>query len=464
MQEQELQDIVKQFGTGAVYDAAAPEGSRARSIFKRSNVWNVEDKWGNGDEVDSTLEGEYMRFHPGRDIGWNYSRVGQQARDLSESGIITLDSLHHGGRYNPSMVFKGVEGMADFANLMDVCDGRRAKEILDIAPDLFIAQELIKQTGEIVEEKRVKLTARDFLPFTNHNTWMTQYRYDRVEERGHGFSVPMDINSMAGIPTPTQRVTRRPVYNPLFHHYSGAVWNMMQLEALAEARANGAPDLQTVQRMSRMAQDDLRRTENALAYFGNAGEGIIGLIDNTEITHTGAGTQLGAGTPQTDRALFVDTVCAIFEESIDNEMGDLILVGTRAWCYLNSTLFFDSESGSSRTLLNVIMEAVGPMGVTRIEWAPEMEFRQLQATRLQSEHGFTQALAERWAGGLLTENVIVFMNSNRGAGSVAMGKALAARPQEQFRDDVELRYVASSGGFDVRTPAAYRIRTDVGPV
>ena len=348
---------------------------------------------------------------------------------------------------------------------MDVCDGRRAREILDIAPDVFIAQELIKQTSETVEEKRVKLTARDFLPFANYNTWQTRYRFDRVEERGHGFSQPMDINSMAGIPTPKQRITRRPVYRPLFHHYSGAVWNTLALEALAEARANGAPDLQEVQRFTRMAQDDIRRTENCMAYYGHEAEGIIGLIDNDEITHTAAGGLVGSVSTVADRSLFVDTVCDVFESSIDNESVDTILVGTRMWCYLNKTLYFDGvTSGSTETLLSVIMKAVGPMGIRRIEWAPEMEFRQAQSTRLEKEHGFSEALADRWSGGLNQQNVIVFMDSSRTAGSVAMGKVLAARRQEKFREEVEVRYVASSGGFDVRQPAAYRIRTNVGPV
>ena len=461
-EDQDLQEIANQYGVGVVYDG---NDNPAQRVNTRKRVWDVQDRWGNGDKLDPTLEGEYMRFHPGRDIKWHLKTVVPQMQMLEESGIITIDSLYTDGHFKPAGLFKGDEGLNDFTNFMDVCDGLRAREILDIAPDAFIAQELIKQTGETVEEKRVKLTARDFLPFTNYNTWQVRYRFDRIEERGHGFSQPMDIGSMAGIPTPTQRVTRKPVYRPLYHHYSGAVWNTMALEALAEARANGAPDLQEVQRFTRMAQDDIRRTENCMAYFGNEGEGIIGLVDNDEITRTDAGGQVGSVDTVADRALFVDTVCAIFEESIDNESVDLILVGTRMWCYLNKTLYFDGvTSGSTETLLSVIMKAVGPMGVKRIEWAPEMEFRQLQATRLQSEHGFSQALAERWAGGFNQENVIVFMDSSRPAGSVAMGKALGARPQETFRDEVEVRYVASSGGFDVRQPAAFRIRTNVGPV
>lgn len=459
--QEEIQNIAAQHGVAVVYDQNAV--NKMRRVEKR-DVWDVVNIWGNGEKSD-VQGGAYARsFHPGRDIQWDRSRVGPQAKYLDEAGIITLDSMFEGGGYNPSGLFEGAQGVQDFANLIDACNGKHAKQVFDIAPDLFFAQELIRQTGEIETEDFVELTARQHLTFVNRNTWLHKYIFNRLDQRGHGYSLPIDIQSHAGIPTPTHARQRTQVFRNLYHHFSGAVWNILALEQLAETRANGAPDFNVIAEDTAEAQMEIRRTENAFAYFGHPDLDIEGLLNNSEITSTAAPQQLGANTdPEEDRALFVDVVCAVITESVNTERVDKILVGTGVWCYLNTTIFKTVATDSTRTLMSVIMEAIGPLGVKSIEWAPEMDFRAAQAARLQNEHGFSAALAQRWAGGVGGTNAIMFMSSSRAKGSVSMGKALGARPQERFRDDVEIRYVASSGGFDVRKPAAFRELTDVGP-
>ena len=462
-QAQDHSKIAGQYGVAATWDVAAG-AMRTISETERMLTHNITDQWGNGDAVDPTVHGQYMRFHPGRDIGWDMSTAFQQAIMLDSAGVFRVESMFDSGAPQTSQFFKGAQGLKDFENLIDICSGKHARTVLDIAPDLFIQAEMIRQTGEVVEEEFVELTARRLLPFTNYNTWLPQYRYDRIAKRGHGFSLPVDINSHAGIPTQKQAIRREPVYKPLYHHIGSAMWGVLELEQLAETRANGAPDFNIVQTFTQEAQETLRRTENAIAYFGWFEQGLQGLLDNDDVTKTAAAQILGANTnPEEDRALFVDTVCDVLNASIRIEAVDTILVGTEAWCYLNRTIFKSVNADSTRTLLSVIMEAITPMGVKRIEWAPEMEFRQPQATQLTNEHGFSTALANRWSGGLNQQNVIAFINSNKAKGSVAMGKAISTRPQERFRDDIEVRYIMASGGFDVRKPAAYRVLTNVGP-
>ena len=427
METEDINKVRAQYGARVVYDAASPTFIRGEANTQTGDFFdNLEDFWGHGQNEnprDYDPDSEYrVRFHPARDVGWHYPKVGPQCERLLESGLVqSFDSLYIGGQYNPSGLFTGPTGFDDFAQCIDLLGGRNRQAFYDIAPDIFIPLELIHQTGEIVEEVYVDLTARQFLPFANYNTWMTQYRYDRIQEHGHGFSLPFNMGSSAGIPTPKQSVRRKPIYNPLYHHYSGASWNEFELEQINEARGNGAPDLQLVRRYTAMAQGDIRRTENALAYFGFPAEGIEGILYDDEIVTVAAPVQFGnpANTLEQERRVIVDAVCAVRDESISKERVDRILVGTALYCYLNTTIYKNLSSDSTRTLMSVIMEAVGPLGVREIVEAPEMEFRQLQATRLEDEHGFTNALAERWSGGRVPdgggtpENCILYMNSSR---------------------------------------------------
>jgi hypothetical protein len=138
-------------------------------------------------------------------------------------------------------------------------------------------------------------------------------------------------------------------------------------------------------------------------------------------------------------------------------------LGTRAWSYINTTMFKTVDTDSTRTLASVIMEQLAPLGLKDIVWVPEMEFSQAQADAWENEMGFSTALAETWAGGIGGENVMLMFRRSPDSGKMVIGKPIGQRPQFTVEDRTTVRVVQSLGSFDVRRPVDFRIVTDIGP-
>lgn len=441
---------------------------RARELYGTKKTHQVH--WG-ADERDATLDvgggNARVAFHPGRDYQWG--RAASIAR-------MEWQALRAAGVPLRSNLFRGDAGFDDLDLLWNMTDGQDpamrargydAKWLLDNAPNIYIAEETIRQTGEIEEESLIELSARTLIPSVTYNTFLESYRYDRVADKINGIAMPANMAGMAerGV-SQSGDVDRAPVYKPLQWFESGASWEWFELERIAEARGNGMPNLDVVNRRLAMAKLQHELTYNNVALFGWPNLNMTGLLDCPDLASetVGAAQQLGTNSnPVEDLAVFVDNFKAILNNSVNIEKPDTIALGTSAFIYINTTLYFDVSSGVTRTLASVIMEQLGPLGLKDILWIPEMEYRSAQDTAWQQEMGFSASLAQRWAGGIGGDNVMLIFRRSAEAGRMVIGKPVAARPQETVSDRTTVRLVQSLGSFDVRRPKAFRIVTDIGP-
>jgi hypothetical protein len=98
-----------------------------------------------------------------------------------------------------------------------------------------------------------------------------------------------------------------------------------------------------------------------------------------------------------------------------------------------------------------------------IIWVPEMDYRSEQDDSWAEDIGLPAALAESWAGGLGTENIMLMFAKNPMAGRMNIGKPIAARPQQQVNERTCVLFLQSLGEYDVRREKAYRLVTNIGP-
>lgn len=454
------------YGRDGVEQVTDPK--RAAELRKAAH----EVHWGR-DEKDTTVDvggGDVRRsFHPGRDYRWGgiatIARLEQER--LKSQGVAIRSDL-----------FRGEDGLDDLATLWDIVDGSDRKHksqghdgawLLDNAPNLFVAQETIRQTGEIEEETMVELSARSLLPSVTYNTWLDAYRYDRRARKLNGIAMPTNMSGFAGQSVPQSgTVENLPVYKSLQWFMSGASWEFYELEYLAEARSNGAPNFDMVRERMDAAMLQHELTYNGISFFGWPDMQITGVLDSPELASetVAAAQQLGAvgSTPEDDVAIFVDNFLTIINGSLTAEKPDTIAMGTGAWTYINTTDYKSTDAGMNESIAQAIMRKLGPLGLKDMLWIPEMEFRQEQADAWQNEiPNFPTALAERWAGGIDQENVMLIFRKSPQVGRMPIGKPVGARPQETVQDVTTVRMVQSLGSFDVRKPKSFRIVTDVGP-
>jgi hypothetical protein len=446
---------------------------RAKELYKRNRrmVWGA-DGLGKDDTLDvggqSAAENRTL-YHPGRDY---------QFRGSASAARVEAQALRGLGVPLRSDLFRGATGFDDLATLWEISDGTHAlsrskgfggKWLLDNAPTLYIAQETIRQTGEIQNEEYVQLSARDLLPSVVYNTWLETYRYDRIAEKLTGIAMPANMSGKTerGV-VQSGDVDRVPIYKPLMWFESGASWEWFELEIIAEMRANGAPDLDVINRRMRLATLMQELTYNVVSLFGWTQLGLTGVLNAPELagaSYTVAAAQeLGAnGDPAEDLAIFVTNWLAMIDGSIRTSKPDTIALGTRAWSYINTTMFKSVDTDSTRTLASIIMEQLAPLGLKDILWIPEMEYSQDQADAWENEMGFSEALSETWAGGLNGENVMLMFRRSPESGKMVIGKPIGQRPQFTVEDRTTVRLVQSLGSFDVRRPVDFRIVTGIGP-
>lgn len=436
-----------------------------REQILAERVANVQDVWGAND-ADPTLEGSRKRFDPARDIRWGgrVSAVFDQCERLAGCGV-PLKSHREGG------LFRGAVGCADLELLNDLATGQGRwkgfsiggfRTLYDAAPDLFVAQELVKATGEIIEEQFVDLTARRELLFKDYNTYLQLYAWDRMSRRGPAMSQIVNVQDVSSLSFRKTQLARQQVFGSLIHHRDGCAWTDMELATYAEAQANGAPAQNIVADEMREMRRRLLFTENGMAYFGMPSVGvpgapIYGLITHPDIPHNAAGT-LGTS-PADDVEVFLGPIKANFVDTQGIESYDSIMVGLGLWAYLTTTDYKDASSDSNETVADVIMRKAAAFGVTKMVYVPEMAFRSDEETRLVNEGGLSAALAEAWAGGFEGEDVIALVKRGQDKGSVARGKDVAMLPQEVRHGSHEAQGLMSSGGFDLKQPKAFQILT-----
>ena len=451
--------VALHYGTDGVETVTDPK--RAAALYSRQNT----DLWG-ADVNDSTV-GTKCSFHPGRDYRWGTAISGARAE---------WDRLKAAGIPLKSDLFRGDAGFDDLDLLWSIRDGQHAGSksrgidghwLLDNAPSIYIAEETIRQTGEIVREEMVGLSARSLLPSVTFNTYLESYRYDRLAILQGGIAMPHALGSATERSVPQSAMfNRAPIYKDLKFFESGASWEFFELERFAEYRANGAPDLDIVNERLRIAREQQEQTYNNIALFGWPNLGMTGVLDSPDLTSqtSAAAQQLGfASDPIEDLALFVDPIKAMISASIKIEAPNTIALGTGAWLYINTTDYKTVGAGMNETLAEAIMRHVGPLGITDIMWVPEMDYRPDQATAW-ANLGFPTALAQRWAGGINQQNVMLIFRKSPETGRMVIGKPIAARPQETIEDRTTVRLIQSLGSFDVRRPSAFQIVTNIGPV
>ena len=453
------------WGTDGKEIVSTPE--RMKELYRGADTNLV--VWG-ADERDPTLDvgggTERVKFHPGRD----YRFAGAASMASME-----WDRLKDRGLPLKSNLFKGED--ADVANdlsiFMEVCDGDRKRQgwsasaLFDAAPNLYIAQETIKQTGEIIEEDLIDMSARTLLPNVNMNTWLDAYRYDRIAEKLMTIAMPVSLSTYSERGTPQSGdVERAPVYKSLEFFNSGASWQFFELERHAEARANGAPNIDIVQRRLKLARFAQEVTYNFTALFGFPLTGRKGLFNElvTANRNVAAAQQLGAnGNPEEDLALFVDNWTEMLTTSVMAEKPDAIALGTGAMIYISTTDYKTVDAGMNESLIDAIFRKLRPLGLRDIVWAPEMDYRSAQATSWQNDTKLPAALAAAWAGGLNGENVMLMYKKDPEVGRMVTGKEIAAQPQDTVKGRTEVELWQSLGDYDLRRPISFRLVTDIGP-
>src|SRR5690606_17170999 len=139
--------IALHWGSDGIETVSDPK--RARELYAGKSQHQMH--WG-ADTRDDTLDiggpgDRNVRFHPGRDYRWgkNITAARMEWNGLRAAGIPLKSDL-----------FRGEAGFDDLDRLWDIVDGQspamRAKGIdahwlLDAAPNIFVAEETIRQTG-----------------------------------------------------------------------------------------------------------------------------------------------------------------------------------------------------------------------------------------------------------------------------------------------------------------------------
>lgn len=467
--------IKKQCGVGLTWDSAANCARAVTEEEARKRAHNVSNQWGAhiGDTGFFTADGSapagatklHQKFHPGRDIVWGgrtHSVLIQCERLVSQG--VPLESHKSGA------LFLGDSGLRDLEMLAEMAEGKGpykhlgGKRFLDAAPDLFVAQELVKATGEVVREEFVELTARRVLPFRDFNTFLQTFAWDRIAHRGPAMSQPVNAQDMSGYSFRRTDPVRQQVFGSLYHHRDSASWTELELQIYAEARSNGAPDLNMMTERMAEARKRLMYTENLLAYFGWSelgvpGAPIEGLLTHSDIDKTSAAA-FNSGTGADDVAVILDPIKSNYTATKGIEAYDTLLVGPEIWAYISTTDYKSLDSESNETVAEVILRKGAAFGLKDIVMVPEMEHDAALQSNLEDEHGISASQAAIWAGGFEGADAMVLFNSSQDKGYVARGKDIWAMPQEVSHGTHEAQFFMSSGGLTVKRPEAFEVLKD----
>jgi len=338
--------------------------------------------------------------------------------------------------------------------------------VLDAAPGIFLFTELLKRSEVLIEEDLTEMYARSIFPIRNLNTWLPQWSYERIDDRGV-LPQTMDPTYLpSGAPRGSEN--RAPVLRPLAFFHHAASWSNIELLQYAEAVANGAADVRLDQRRINTAIRMMNMREDLFAFFGDDDLDLHGLFspeDKTQIQRIPAGTKFGAGAnAEDDRQLLTRDVKVILESTERILAPNTLMLSTNTWLYVNDTRYGDVSADSNQTVLEAAMATLEKLGIEDVIWVPEVGYRAAQEARLQ-DHGVPAAEATRLAGGVGDGNQdMVVMRRDPTVAELVVAKDRVMYPaRETVNDRVEARMLQGTGAMVFYKPEAIRIVTDVGP-
>jgi len=357
----------------------------------------------------------------------------------------------------------------DEAQRSNVDDGR-TNRVIDAAPGLYLFSELLKRTEKLIEEDFTELWARRIFPILNLNTWMPQWYFERIDDRG---TLPSYID-IERLPSNAQRGSenRDAELRNLAFYMHAASWSKLELMRYAEAVANGAPNIKLDRRRIDTAIRMMNFKEDLITFFGDTDVNILGLYSDEEMTEieripsADAGGAFGSGDAEVDRNLLIEAVERIGKDTEQVLLPDTIMLSTETWYYVNKTLYgtVDSNAGDNKTILDMAMQSLEKFGIKDILWVPEVGYSAKQAERLEA-HGLSPAEAQKYAGGDgdgLQSMVVCKRDAD--VMEMVVAKDRTMYPAAETRTDrVETRMMQGSGGLAVYKPAGVKIVTDVGP-
>lgn len=360
---------------------------------------------------------------------------------------------------------------AFFAKVYDMAleeakDYSRSKmnRVIDNAPGIYLFTELLKRSERLIEEDFTKLWARAIFPVMDLNTWMPQWLYERIDDRGV-FPQLVDIEWLPSN-APRGSENRAAVSRPLVFWHHAASWSNLALMRYAEAVANGAPNIQLDQRRINTAIRMMNWFEDILAFFGNDDLDIHGIFSaeaKTGIEQIASGGGFGAGDTEADRALLTREAKLIIENTEQALAPNTILLSTASWLYVVDKPYGDPSSDNVQTVLEMAERSLRRLGVTDVMWVPEVGYSAKQETRLK-QHGLPDAEAQRLAGGLNGEQCMVTMRRDPEVAELVVAKNRVTYPaRETVNDRTEARMLQGGGGMVFYKPEAIKITTDVGP-
>lgn len=421
-----------------------------------------------------------MWWHPARDIG--RSPLGP-ATGVYIDELLRLRTMFNGQQlqvnddYGDRRSVLQLSGMpwgmnrdfgrttlSDAAQLHDLFHSQLAKIALDVAPNLFIAQELIKATNKIVERDRVQTSARVTFPIFRVNTWYTQWFLQRVDDSGAGISEFSDPESPVNRP-PQATVYRNQVPRPLAFHDAGATWHAVTLARIAEARSNGFPgSINFEARVLEAARRYLLVRENVMTFFGAPNKGIKGILSTeTGIPRYPAVAKLGNASVIVDYNTIVDAVKLVIDRVVNTDKPNALAVGTKTWLHLNTRIYETPGTGGSKTLAQMILQALQPMGISEIRWLPELGYR-AQEEQQWVNFGRDAAEAAAWAGGVDKKEAMLVWKNDSESGEMIVGRELATFPDTAMvRGQTGVTMTMSNGGFEPYKPKRFALVTDIGP-
>lgn len=341
-----------------------------------------------------------------------------------------------------------------------------SRQLLDAAPNLYAFGDLVYRIPNVLREVLTAPYARTVFPVLSLATWMQTWEQPALRERS-GYAHVGNLERTSRLKSlQSESMGRRVGF--LEWLKSAADWDWLELAKAAEARDRGATvgyDFVGSRLMS--ARKEILRMENLIVLFGLQGTQIDGLLSTkhvdgsaTSMLTDASGQTFDNATPEQARDMLLTGVKAILENGEREAMADSIAMGTNAWLAVNTQIYEDAASNTGRTVLEMALESLNRLGISRINWLPELDYKAGRVAQLQ-QHGFSAAEAQAYAGGLNQENVLLTYNSSIEAGRIIEGRAIAARPPEERSGKTAVMMYSSTGGFDLPMPKTYHLLTDV---
>ena len=367
-------------------------------------------------------------------------------------------------------LFEKVHDLAQEEAVKQRVDLGNRNRVIDNAPGLYLFSELLKRTSILIEEDFTELWARRIFPIRNLNTWMPQWLFESIDDRG---VLPSYVN-IERLPSSAQRGSenRDGTLRNLAYCFHAASWTKLELMRYAEAVANGAPNIDIGKRRIDNAVRMMNFREDLTTFFGDIDVDILGLYSDASktgverIPSTDYGGPFGGAGPDVDRDLLIGAVKQIFIDTETVLAPDTIMLGKESWAHVNDRLYgsTDSDAGTNKTVLEMAMPSLEKFGIKDVLLVPEVGFSASQQARLEA-HGLSAANAERYAGGDGDgdQSMVVCKRDATVMEMIVAKDRIMYPTQEVHNDRVETRMLQGDGGLAIYKPAGVKIVTDVGP-